>query len=179
MKLFIDTSNKKLIFGLIDEFNNVVDFYIDNTNNDIVKRTLVDVKKFLMKNKLELNKINNFLITIGPGSFTGVKVALNILNSVALINEIESVKVIDSFKLIEQDEFDSTVIPFGKSKFYFKKKKSKKITIISEEDFKKLDNVNNGYDNFTKEILEQKINSKAFKLVDNLDKIKIKYLSTF
>ncbi len=179
MKLFIDTSNKKLIFGLIDEYNNVIDFYSDNTNNDIVKRTLVDVKKFLMKNKLELNMIKNFLITVGPGSFTGVKVALNIINTVSLVSEIDTIRVIDSFKLIEQDDYNATVIPFGKSKYYFKKKKSKKVSIISREELDTMENVNDGYENLTKEILEQKINSKAFKLVDNLDKIKIKYLSTF
>ncbi len=179
MKLFIDTSNKKLIFAIIDNFQTIVDFYCESTNNDIVQRTLPELNKFLNKNNIKLNEIDEFLFTIGPGSFTGVKVALNIVRSVGLINDIGSVRVIDSFKLIEQDEFESTVIPFGKSKYYYKKKRSKKVKIINKEQFNALVNTNDGYENFSKELLEKKINSKAFKILDNIDKVKIKYLSTF
>ncbi len=179
MKLFIDTSNKKLILAAINQDNNVVDFLMKDTDNNIVKNSIPELEAFLNKNGMTLNNIEEFMMTIGPGSFTGVKVALNIINTVSLIREVNKIKTIDSFKLIEQDKYDGTVIPFGKSKYYFKKKKKSKISVINDEQFKKLVNVTAGYDNFTKEILQQKIDDKAFKIVDNLDKVKIKYLSAF
>ncbi len=177
MKLFIDTSNKKIMLATIDSNNNVVDFMIKDTDNNIVKNALPEIESFLSKNKLKLNNIRDFMITVGPGSFTGVKVAYNIVNSVSLITDINEISTIDTFKLIEQEGFEGTVIPFGKSKYYFKKKN--KVVVINSDEYEQLNNINDGYKKFNKEILQQKINDKAFKIVDNLDKVKIKYLSAF
>ncbi len=179
MKLFIDTSNKKLILAAIDDNNKVVSFSNKDTDNDIVKTVVTELENFLNKNDMTLNTVEEFLFTVGPGSFTGVKVALNIISSVALIRNIGRVRVIDSFKLIEQEKYDGTVIPFGKSKYYFKKARKSKVTIIDTDKFNSMSNINDGYNAFTKELLQQKINDKAFKIVDNLDKVKIKYLSAF
>ncbi len=179
MKLFIDTSNKKLILAAINLNNEVVDFISKDTDNNIVKNAVPEMNEFLKKNNMTLNNVQEFLFTVGPGSFTGVKVAMNIISSVSLTREIGKVRVIDSFKLIEQEKYDGTVIPFGKSKYYYKKTRKNKITIINADQLKGLDNINDGYATFTKEMLQQKINDKAFKIVDNLDKVKIKYLSAF
>ncbi len=179
MKLFIDTSNKKIIFATIDNENNVVNFFIEDTNNDVVKNALPKLDTFLNRSSLKLNEIDNFYITIGPGSFTGVKVAYNIISSIALLKDIGKIGVIETFKLIEQDKYDGTIIPFGKSKYYYKRLKRKKIEIITEEDLKSINNINDGYSNFSKELLEEKIKNKSFKLMDNLDKVEIKYLSAF
>ncbi len=179
MKLFIDTSNKKLLFALIDNYNKVISFYNKESNNDIVRTTLPELKKFLNKNNVKVSEIEEYLFTIGPGSFTGVKVALNIVKSFSMVNDISRYWIIDSFKLIEQEGYDSTIIPFGKSKFYHKKKIGSKVRVITMEDLNQLENFNDGYSNITKDLLQQKIDSKSFKIIDNLDKVKIKYLSAF
>ncbi len=179
MKLFIDTSNKKMIFALLNHSDQITNFHIEETNNDMVKNSVSNLKKFLKENKLVINDIYEFLLTIGPGSFTGVKVALNIVSSVALTKELKSFRVIDSFSLIENNNSNGTVIPFGKSKYYLKMKHKKKIKIINDEEFKSMKNINDGYENLTKELLQNKINNNKFKIIDNLDKIKIKYLSAF
>ncbi len=179
MKLFIDTSNKKIVLALLSHTDQIVDFYIEDTNNDMVKNSISKLQNFLKNNKLVINDIHEFLLTTGPGSFTGVKVALNIVNSVALTKELNSFRVIDSFTLIENNDSIATAIPFGKSKYYLKMKRKKKIKVINQEEYDSLKNVNNGYDNLTKELLQEKINNNKFKIIDNLDKIKIKYLSAF
>ncbi len=179
MKLFIDTSNKKLIFAIVVGGNKVTSFYCKDTNNDIAKNAIPELEKFLSYESKTINDVDEFMFTIGPGSYTGVKVALNIITTLSLTNEFKQFYIIDSFKLVEQNKYDHTVIPFGKSKYYHKRNKKDKIFVITEEEKQNLKNVNDGYANFTKEVLEQKINSKAFKIVDNLDKVKIKYLSAF
>lgn len=177
MKLFIDTSNKKLIFGLMDN-DIIIDFLMEDTNNDMVKNCLYKLEKFLKGNKKNINDIQHFYITIGPGSFTGVKVALNIVNSITLVNKYVDVSVIDSFKLLQESINEHLIIPFGKSKFYYRKNK-RKILTVTKEQLESLPNARDGYAEFSKEKLEKKIKNNEFKLMKNIDDIKIKYLSTF
>ncbi len=179
MKLFIDTSNKKLILATIDYSNNVVDFLVKNTDNNMAKIAVDEVDKFLKRQNSSLEDVTEYLFTTGPGSFTGVKVALNIISAISITRKIEKFHIIDSFKLIEQDRFAYTAIPFGKSKYYLKKSKSSKINVVNQTEIKEYSSVNYGYDLINKELLQKKINAKNFKIVDNLDKVKIKYLSTF
>ena len=179
MKLFIDTSNKKIILAIIDKEDVIVDFFIEDTNNDVVKNCVFLIKKFLAKNNIKINDLNEYMLTIGPGSFTGVKVGLNIVRSFNLVNLVKKIYVIDTFTLLKEDNMDFTVIPFGKKKFYLKQNSKKKIEIVDYEKFIQLKNVTIGYDNFNKDSLKKKIDNKSFKLLDNLDKVKIKYLSKF
>lgn len=176
MKLFIDTSNKKIILALIKN-DLIIDFFIEDTNNDIVKNSLAIIEKFLTKNKTRLGLIKKYMITIGPGSFTGVKVALNIIRTVDMVNSIDSIETIETFDLITNSTNNKTAIKFGKSKYYLKY--NKKIKIITHEKLKEIEKVNIGYDNFTSELLQEKINNKEFKLLDNLNKVKIKYISDY
>ena len=180
MKLFIDTSNKKFILAIINEDNKIIDFFMRDTNNDIVKNAVYYIDKMIKKNELKLNDFNRYMLTIGPGSFTGVKVALNIIKTIDLIHPIEKVYTIETFDLIE-DNRRYTAIPFGKSKFYLKDKNSflKKIKVINDITKYNEDEINLGYDNFNRKKLKEKISSNSFKLLDNLDKVKIKYLSNF
>ncbi|NQX83425.1 MAG: hypothetical protein HRS50_01765, partial [Mycoplasmataceae bacterium] len=50
---------------------------------------------------------------------------------------------------------------------------------VTKEKIEKLKKITMDYDNFNKDKLQKKINNKTFKLLDNLDKVKIKYLSNF
>lgn len=179
MKLFIDTSNKKLILATLDHSDQISNFLIEDSNNDMVKNTIPKIEAFLKSQKLNINDIYEYLFTIGPGSFTGVKVAMNIISTMALTKSINSYRVIGSFKLIEDKKYDSTVIPFGKSKYYYKKVNKNKIKVITNDEYQHLKKVNDGYKNFKKETLQSKIDNKEFKVVKNLDKVKIKYLSAF
>ncbi len=179
MKLFIDTSNKKIILAIIDEKNEIVDFFIKDSNNDIVKNIIVFIEKFLLKNKLKFIHIKEYMITIGPGSFTGVKIPLNIVKTINIVYEVEKLYVIDSFNLLKDSSKKNIAIPFGKNKFYFKKSGFSKIKIVDKEFLNDIENVVFGYENFSEETLKEKINNKEFKLLDNLDKAKIKYLNRF
>ncbi|BDU67662.1 MAG: tRNA (adenosine(37)-N6)-threonylcarbamoyltransferase complex dimerization subunit type 1 TsaB [Candidatus Tyloplasma litorale] len=179
MKLFIDTSNKKLILAIINFENKIDNFFIENTNNNMAKIAISKIKVFLEENNLDLSNIKEYMITIGPGSYTGVKVALNIISTINIVEKINKIYTIDSFKLIDDLNSKYTCIPFGKNKFYFKKNKKSKILTLTSEEVDQYNDVNDGYKNFTKELLQKKIDNKSFKIYDNLYKVKLKYLSSF
>ncbi len=177
MKLFLDTSNKKFILAIINEDNIIVDFLMRKSNNDMVKNTLPLIKKFLDKNNLEINNINEYMITTGPGSFTGVKVAINIVRSINLINPIKKIHTISTFDLLSNKNTKYTAIRFGKNKYYLNKKR--KTNIVDNLIGIDADEITMDYDDFNKNKLQEKINNKSFKVLDNINKVKIKYLTNF
>ncbi len=176
MKLFIDTSNKKLILAIVNEKNKIIDFSMKDSNNDMVKITLPLIEKFLIKNKFKIDEFDEFMITNGPGSFTGVKVAMNIVGSINVVKKIKKIHVINTFKLLSERK-KYTAIRFGKKKYYLKS--GRKISIVDNLDGINKNEIIMGYDNFNKSKLQKKINDKSFKVLDNIDKVKIKYLTNF
>lgn len=183
MKLFIDTSNSRFILSLINDNNKIIDFLSIKTNNNIVKNFINWIDDFLKSNNQDIKEINEFLITIGPGSFTGVKVAFNFVKTFYLTNNSIKLKTIGTFDLLREDDKKYTAIKFGKNKFYFKKNHKynifSKMIILENLEKYNLKKITMDYDTFTKEKLQQKLNKNLFKLENDLNDVKIKYLSNF
>lgn len=176
MKLFIDTSNKKLILAIINIKNKIVAFLTVESNNDMVKIAIPNIDKFLKANNYKLQDFDEFMFVIGPGSFTGVKVAYNIIGSINIVKKINKFYTISSFGLITPNKNSNVIIPFGKNKFYLKKKNKQKIEIIKISEIDDLRNFYDGYLNFDEKILQEKIDNKKFTIHNDFNKITLKYL---
>ncbi len=79
MKLFIDSSQTKFIAALID--NNKVIF----SSNIDTKYKVEEIINFF-NNVPNLHKINHIYINLGPGSFTGSRIALLYVRTLAQLN---------------------------------------------------------------------------------------------
>ena len=176
MKLFIDTSNKKFILALINDLE-VIAFEMKDTNNNVAKMANKWIEQFLKKNKIKLEDIETFYTTIGPGSFTGVKVSANIINTIKLTRNI-GIEVINTFDLLNMPGVDWIAMPFGKSKYYLKwnriwKPGFKTVTELPKEDEKLIGII--GYENFDAIELQKKLHK--FKTVSKVEPIyaKINY----
>lgn len=179
MKFFIDTSNKKLILAIINEKNIIVDFSMKDSNNDMVKNTLPFIEKLLKKNKLKFEDVKEYMFTTGPGSYTGVKVAINIVRSINMVNPIDLVHIINTFDLITNGKTKYTALKVGKNKFYLRNNRIKKIKSIDLIDDKIKASLTMDYDLFNKELLQEKISNNSFKVLDNINKVKINYINKF
>jgi tRNA threonylcarbamoyl adenosine modification protein YeaZ len=73
MTLFIDSTQKKLNIALIEN-KQILDYYSINTNNNLTDVAVEKIMKLLKKNKIKKQQIDKIYLTIGPGSFTGVRV---------------------------------------------------------------------------------------------------------
>ena len=85
--LTIDTSdNKKISIGLeIDGKKNEI------TQDSTVLRSeaaLPVIEKLLKKNKVGINQIDEIKINKGPGSFTGLRVGVSIVNALSFLLKI-------------------------------------------------------------------------------------------
>lgn len=177
MKLFVDTSNSILIFALINQENNVEDFISYKVNKNATAISVNLLNQFMKKNRISFANIHNYYFVIGPGSFTGLRIVLNILGSVNFMYKNLNFYTINSFDFFKEKDKKYVYIPFGKNKYYFKEyslfKKKFKIVKNIEEKYKYLSII--GYQDFNENKLENLIKNKKFKKIKSLDKVKLIY----
>ncbi len=166
MKLFLDTSTDKIMFGIINEENKVVAFKKINANRDMVKKTNDELKTFLLENKVKNDEIKQIYLTIGPGSFTGVKVSFLIAKTYKIFNEKIELMVIDTLTLGKRKKV-KPVVKISKNNFFYQKKLFLKETFKLVKEDPKFKNQEINFENFGAKDLEK--NLSKFKLQNSND----------
>lgn len=85
--LFIDTSTKYLCIGIAKD-NNVIYKYQQEAIKKQSELTIPFLKKALDENNLTLNDIDEVNVTIGPGSFTGIRIGMCVAKVLASMKNI-------------------------------------------------------------------------------------------
>lgn len=94
--LIMDTSNTFLVVALYQE-NTCLSKVVEQGNKRQSEYALLYVQKVLEENHLTMKDVDEMVITIGPGSYTGVRVALTIAKTLAAVTNIR-IKAISSLK---------------------------------------------------------------------------------
>jgi tRNA A37 threonylcarbamoyladenosine modification protein TsaB len=145
----------------------------------MVKQGAKLIFEFLEKYNLEPESFNGYMLTTGPGSFTGLKVAYNILQTFSLLYPVDVVYAISTFDLVHTKKTEYVALPFGKNKSYLKSYRipfNKKFKVVPMDEITSLSEkhtIDIGYANFSQEELEYKIKNKKFKKYSSLDDIKL------
>ncbi len=74
----IDTSHLYLIIALMNE-KQIVDQYIEPCLKQQSEYLIPRLNEMLNNNKLSVNDIDQFVVTVGPGSYTGVRIAMTLV----------------------------------------------------------------------------------------------------
>ena len=85
--LIIDATGKKILLGLILNKNIYTGTYINSKKN--YDKLIILVKKFLLKNKTNLDKIKRIYINRGPGSYAGLRNSISIVKAIHLSKKID------------------------------------------------------------------------------------------
>ena len=120
--LIIDATGKKILLGLILNKNIYTGTYINSKKN--YDKLIIIIKKFLLKNKTNLEKIKQIYVNRGPGSYAGVR------NSLSIVKAIHLSKKIDFYS-------------YSYSDFIDEKKIDNKLNIL--KDFRELPNLCNKF----------------------------------
>ena len=87
ISLFIDTSTKYLCVGIAKD-NKVIYKVQEEALQKQSELTIPFLQKALKENNLTLNDISEVNVTIGPGSFTGIRIGMCIAKVLASMNNI-------------------------------------------------------------------------------------------
>ncbi|MBU4690064.1 tRNA (adenosine(37)-N6)-threonylcarbamoyltransferase complex dimerization subunit type 1 TsaB [Mycoplasma zalophidermidis] len=85
MKLFLDTTTDTFAIALYDKKFNLIDSYILDKEPKKVNLITDYTKKILAKNDIKITDITDFYTNLGPGYFTGVRISLVYLRTIALL----------------------------------------------------------------------------------------------
>lgn len=99
MKLFLDTSNDDFVVALFDNKFDRLNSYIIKNQPKKVPLIPQYIKKISIENNIKINDINDFYINLGPGFFTGVRISLVFVRTIALMTNA-NVHTISSMQIL-------------------------------------------------------------------------------
>lgn len=77
ISLFLDTCNKNIVIGLLED-NKLIDKTVYINDNNLSEKLLPSIKELLDKNNIKVNNLNRIYVSVGPGSFTGIRIGLTV-----------------------------------------------------------------------------------------------------
>lgn len=96
--IVMDSANKYMVVGLFED-GQCIDMIQEAGNRKQSEYAIVYLKKLLDKHHLQILDFDEMVITIGPGSYTGVRVALTIAKTIAATSAIQ-IKTVSSLKAL-------------------------------------------------------------------------------
>ena len=139
--LAFDTSTEKFSISILK--NNKVVLNLSKVLNKTYSKFLIPIlKKSLEKSKLDIKEINYILISLGPGSFTGIRIGIAAAKGLGIPHKINISGfnnmdiLVNSIDNNIKEKRIVTIIKSKKSDYYFqvfnsKKKPIKKISFFS------------------------------------------------
>ncbi len=97
-QLFLDTTNKDLFIGLTRNKLILMDFQINNEKKH-TENSIENIGRILKQFQLTFNDIGEIYLTNGPGSFTGIRVAITLTKIIKLLHPNIKVFVLSSLHL--------------------------------------------------------------------------------
>ena len=85
--LVIDTATNYYYSALIDD-DKVLEEEYSLGHNDHSKNLMPSIERILNRNNVKLNELENVLVGIGPGSYTGVRIGVVVAKMIGFLNNI-------------------------------------------------------------------------------------------
>ncbi len=98
LTLMLDSSNTDLSIGISKDYNIIykTSFACWQRQSELM---IPELEKALKETNLEINDFNEIVCSIGPGSYTGIRIALTIAKTIAVMNENIKLKCVSSLRV--------------------------------------------------------------------------------
>ena len=108
-KLIVDSSTKTLYIAFVDDKNNYDEKYIEG-RNDHAKNIVSKIDEILKKHNTTINELDSIYCGVGPGSYTGVRMAV-VVGKMVAVNTSVKLYSISSLYLMASG-YDGKVLPY-------------------------------------------------------------------
>lgn len=92
ISLFLDTCSLIIKIGLLKE-KNLIDYVEFENDNKLSEKLLPVMKNMLDKNGYKVNDLNRIYISVGPGSFTGIRIGVTVAKVIAWSLNIDIIPI--------------------------------------------------------------------------------------
>ncbi len=98
LTLMLDSSNTDLSIGISKDYNIIykTSFACWQRQSELM---IPELEKALKETSLEINDFDEIVCSIGPGSYTGIRIALTIAKTIAVMNENIKLKCVSSLRI--------------------------------------------------------------------------------
>lgn len=110
--LAVDTSSKICAVAILEDNNKIDEISLDNGKTHS-ENLMPILKEVLERNKLKLSDLNLISVSVGPGSFTGIRIGIASIKPLAEVYNlpVASVTSLESLaRNVENVESDTTII---------------------------------------------------------------------
>ena len=108
ISLFLDTCNHDIVIGLLKD-NKLISSNIFSNDNNLSERLLPSIKRLLDENKINIKELNKIFISVGPGSFTGIRIGVTVAKTIAWSLKIDIIPI-SSLEIIASTNTESKYI---------------------------------------------------------------------
>lgn len=98
--LYIDVTAKISVISLLDDHHQLVQESVVQTENNLVELVNPQLSNLLQENNVSFNQIANIYLNIGPGSFTGVRVGVNVAKTIKSVYPEVNLYVMNSLEIM-------------------------------------------------------------------------------
>lgn len=109
ISLLIDTCTNNVVIGLLNG-NEIIDQKIDFNDKNLSSNFVPMVDELLKKNNIKPTDVNKIFVSIGPGSFTGIRVGVTFAKVMAWSLNIEIIPF-SSLELIASSSSEQIIVP--------------------------------------------------------------------
>ncbi|MGE4443771.1 MAG: hypothetical protein AB7E37_02115 [Candidatus Altimarinota bacterium] len=165
MNIFLDTISPKNALILFDEKRNILEKYFFDVRLNESTLLIEEFDAFLKKNNVTYTDLENIVVVNGPGSFTGVRTTVLMVNTINFVMK-KNITTLTYFDLFENYPIIKTS---SKRDGFVKMAKESEIEVIQNEDLvKKLENIQTIYGDIHLENFEVITEVNYEKIIQNI-----------
>ena len=175
ISLFLDTCNKNIVIGLLED-NKLIDKTVYINDNNLSEKLLPSIKELLDKNNIRVNNLNRIYVSVGPGSFTGIRIGLTVAKVIAWSLKIDIIPISSLEAIASTDSDYNYICPMidARRGYVYASLYDKELNNIIKDQYIKQEDFTNLLKDYKYEIVSYESDNKP---ILNIEKIVAKHVN--
>lgn len=175
ISLFLDTCNKNIVIGLLED-NKLIDKTVCINDNNLSEKLLPSIKELLDKNNIKVNNLNRIYVSVGPGSFTGIRIGLTVAKVMSWSLKIDIIPISSLEAFASTDSDYNYICPMidARRGYVYASLYDKELNNIIKDQYIKREDFTNLLKDYKYEIVSYESDNKP---ILNIEKIVAKHVN--